>query len=83
MAGLLASPVVWANVTGTYVAANGHHAFEIQVIETPHSRLVGHFVELAFGQPAQTTRTDASVSGCASGSLIVMALKKQAFCWRP
>ena len=83
IAGLLVSPAAWASLTGTYVAANRRQAFEIQVIETPHHRLVGHFVEIAFSKSAQSARTDASVSGRVSGSLVVMTLKTHAFLSTP
>lgn len=83
VAGVLASPGAWASLTGTYLAANRRQAFEIQVIETPHHRLVGHFVEIAFNSSAQNTRTDASVSGRVSGDLVVMTLKTQAFLSAP
>lgn len=83
IAGLLVSPAVWASLTGTYVAANRRQAFEIQVIETPHHRLVGHFVEIVFNKSAQSTRTDASVSGRVSGDLVVMTLKTHAFLSTP
>ena len=83
IASLLVSPAVWASLTGTYVAANRRQVFEIQVIETPHHRLVGHFVDIVFKKSAQNTRIDTSVSGRVSGNLVVMMLKTHTFLSTP
>ncbi|MHB8252178.1 MAG: hypothetical protein ACYDEV_00405 [Acidiferrobacter sp.] len=73
--GLTGSLPVFANLTGTYVAANSHQAFEIQVIETAHKRLIGHYEEIDFNKAAQATTTDASVTGRVAGRLVIMTLK--------
>ena len=73
--GLTGSLPVFANLTGTYVAANSHQAFEIQVIETAHKRLIGHYEEIDFNKAAQATTTDASVTGRVAGRLVIMTLQ--------
>ncbi len=81
--GLTGSLPALANLTGTYVAANSHQAFEIQVIETAHQRLIGHYEEIDFDKAAQATTTDASVSGRVAGRLVIMTLKTHEFLSSP
>ncbi len=83
MAGFAGSQPVFANLTGTYVAADIYQAFEIQMIETARKRLIGHYEEVDFNKAAQATTTDASVTGRVAGRLVIMTLKTHEFLSSP